>query len=53
LTTQTRWLLRAAEHVLPISDHLEKEMHLTRVQIDEFWAFILKKREYYTTGITR
>jgi len=28
-------------------------MHLTRVQIDEFWAFILKKREYYTTGITR
>ena len=53
LTTQKRWLLRAAEHVLPISDHLEKEMHLTRVQIDEFWAFILKKREYYTTGITR
>lgn len=43
LTTQKRWLLRAAEHVLPISDHLEKEMHLTRVQIDEFWAFILKK----------
>ena len=36
LTTQKRWLLRAAEHVLPISDYLGKHMHLERVQIDEF-----------------
>ena len=47
LTTQKRWLLRAADHMTQISDHLEKEMHLTRVQIDEFWAFVLKKRDYY------
>lgn len=47
LTTQKRWLLRAADHVLPITAHLEKDMHLTRVQIDEFWAFILKKRASY------
>lgn len=47
LATQKRWLLRAAEHVAPISEYLEREMSLTRVQIDEFWSFILKKREYY------
>ena len=47
LATQKRWLLRAADHVVPISEYLEKDMHLTRVQIDEFWAFVLKKRKYY------
>ena len=50
LTTQKRWLLRAADHVLPISEYLEKDMHLTRVQIDEFWSFILKKREHYISS---
>jgi transposase-like protein len=53
LTTRKRWLLPAAEHVLPINEYLEKQMHLDRVQIDEFWSFILKKREYYTRGTTR
>jgi transposase-like protein len=48
LTTQKRWLLRAAAHVLPISKYLEKNMRLERVQIDEFWSFIFKKREFYT-----
>jgi hypothetical protein len=48
LSTQKRWLLRAANHVAPISEYLEKEMNLGRVQIDEFWSFILKKREYYS-----
>ena len=36
LTIQKRWLLRAADHVVPVSEYLEKDMHLTRVQIDEF-----------------
>jgi hypothetical protein len=48
LDTQKRWLLRAANHVDVISKYLEKDMHLERVQIDEFWSFILKKREFYT-----
>ena len=47
LETQKRWLLRAADHVAQISVYLEQEMHLERVQIDEFWSFIFKKREYY------
>lgn len=47
LTTQKRWLLRAADHMTQISDYLETDMELTRVQIDEFWSFVLKKRDYY------
>jgi transposase-like protein len=47
LTTQKRWLLRAAAHMIQISDYLEKDMRLDRVQIDEFWSFVLKKRDYY------
>ena len=50
LETQKRWLLRAADHVAQISVYLEQEMHLERIQIDEFWAFVLKKREYYQRG---
>ena len=47
LATQRRWLLRAANHVSQISGYLERDIHLDRVQIDEFWSFILKKRESY------
>lgn len=36
LETQKRWLLRAADHVVQISVYLEQDMHLERVQIDEF-----------------
>jgi hypothetical protein len=45
IATQKRWLLRAAEHVDVLSTYLEQEMRLERVQIDEFWSFVLKKRE--------
>jgi len=45
--TQTRWILRASSHVEEINVYLEQEMHLSRVQIDEFWSFIYKKRESY------
>ncbi len=47
LLTQRRWLLRAAAHISQISQYLETDMHLERVQIDEFWSFIFKKRESY------
>jgi hypothetical protein len=49
LITQRNWIVKAAEHVSLISDYLEQYMHLERVQIDEFWSFILKKREVYHT----
>jgi hypothetical protein len=38
------WLLKAAEHVNEVTVYLEREMHLTQCQIDEFWSYILKKR---------
>lgn len=47
LITQRKWITKAAEHVSLISNFLEQDMHLERVQIDEFWSFILKKREVY------
>jgi transposase-like protein len=37
------WMLKAADHVKEVSVYLEKEMHLTQCQIDEFWSYILKK----------
>ena len=49
LITQRQWIAKAAEHVSVISDYLEQDMHLDRIQIDEFWSFILKKREVYLT----
>jgi hypothetical protein len=49
LITQRQWITKAAEHVSLISDYLEQDMHLERVQIDEFWSFIFKKREIYFT----
>lgn len=38
------WVLLAARHVNEFSAFLEQDMHLEQVQIDEFWAFIRKKR---------
>jgi hypothetical protein len=37
------WLLKAAKHVQEVTIYLEREMHLTQCQIDEFWSYILKK----------
>jgi hypothetical protein len=39
------WVVKAADHVNELSVYLKGEMHLTQCQIDEFWSFILKKRE--------
>lgn len=39
------WLTKASDHVEEISAYLQREMHLTQCQIDEFWSFILKKSE--------
>lgn len=40
LITQRQWITKAADHVWLISDYLEQDTHLERVQIDEFWSFI-------------
>lgn len=38
------WLVLAAKHVEAFTTYLQKDMHLTQVQIDEFWSFIRKKK---------
>ena len=38
------WLLKAAKHVQEVTIYLERAMHLTQCQIDEFWSYILKKK---------
>ena len=37
------WVLKAAKHVNEVTVYLERDMHLTQCQIDEFWSYILKK----------
>src|SRR5262249_32658441 len=37
------WLLKAAKHVQEVTIYLERALHLTQCQIDEFWSYILKK----------
>lgn len=38
------WLLKAAKHVQEVTIYLERALHLTQCQIDEFWSYILKKK---------
>lgn len=40
------WIVKAAAHVNEVSIYLEREMHLTQCQIDEFWSYILKKSAF-------
>src|SRR6266496_1434242 len=42
-------LLKAAKHVHEVTIYLERAMHLTQCQIDEFWSYILKKPGSATT----
>ena len=37
------WMVKAAAHVKEVTIYLERDMHLTQCQIDEFWSYILKK----------
>ena len=39
------WVQKAAKHVREVTVCLERDMHLTQCQIDEFWSYILKKSE--------
>lgn len=39
------WLKRAASHAAAITEVLASDLHLSQVEIDEFWSFVQKKRE--------
>jgi hypothetical protein len=39
------WLKRAASHAAALTQVLANDLHLSQVEIDEFWAFVQKKRE--------
>ena len=45
--TQKKWIIKASNHLNEINDFITSNMTLTRLQVDEFWSFILKKRESY------
>ncbi len=36
------WVLKAAEHVNEVTVYLERDMHVSQCQIDEFWSYIFK-----------
>ncbi len=43
--TISEWLKRAARHAAAITQVLANDLHLSQVEIDEFWSFVQKKRE--------
>jgi len=45
------WLVLAARHVSQFSAYMQQNMQLTQVQIDEFWSFVLKKKENISTDL--
>lgn len=44
------WLRKAAQYVEEVNALLIHHLHLTHVQIDEFWSFVKKKRSTLTRG---
>src|SRR5260370_28221604 len=38
------WLRRASEHAEALTAILTQELHLSTVEIDEFWSFVRKKK---------
>src|SRR5437660_8426198 len=39
-----QWVKRAAAHAAAITQVLASDLHLSQVEIDEFWSFVQKKR---------
>lgn len=37
------WLRRAGEHAEALTEVLVHDLHLTEVEVDEFWSFVRKK----------
>lgn len=46
--TVLRLLKRAAQHVKEVSTYLMQRLHISEVQLDEFWSFIRKKEKNCT-----
>lgn len=42
--TISAWLKRAAAHAEALTQVLTSDLHLSQVEIDEFWSFVHKKR---------
>ncbi len=42
------WIQKAAKHVNEVTVCLERDVHLTQCQIDEFWSYIFKKKRIST-----
>src|SRR5512135_3603607 len=41
--TSSLWLKRAATHAAALTQVLASDLHLSQVEIDEFWSFVQKK----------
>jgi transposase-like protein len=41
--TISRWLRRAATHADTLTDALVHDLHLSEVEVDEFWSFVRHK----------
>jgi hypothetical protein len=39
------WVQKAAKHVNEVTVYLERDMHLTQCQIDEFWSYYIFKKK--------
>lgn len=47
--TISGWLKRVASHASAITAVLATDLHLSQVEIDEFWSFVQKKREHLSS----
>ena len=47
--TISEWLKRAAAHAEALTQVLASDLHLSQVEIDEFWSFVQKKRGQLTS----
>ena len=48
--TISTWLKRAAAHAAALTQVLATDLHLSQVEIDEFWSFVQKKRHRGAVG---
>lgn len=44
-STLLNWLVKAANHSNEFTTYMQQNMHLSQIQIDEFWSFIRKKKK--------
>ena len=47
--TISTWLIRVATHAEALTQVLTSDLHLSQVEIDEFWSFVQKKRGQLTS----